>query len=56
MTHQCDQTTLDDKVFDYRRGELSEVDKLEFEAELEACPTCAARINALIDARAHLMD
>lgn len=43
--HHCD--TLRERAYDYRRGELSEVDRAMFEQELEQCPSCALYVERL---------
>lgn len=43
--HHCD--TLRERAYDYRRGELSEVDRAMFEQELEQCPACALYVERL---------
>lgn len=43
--HHCDM--LRERAYDYRRGELSEIDRAIFEQELESCPSCALYVERL---------
>ena len=45
--HDCPR--LRERVYDYRRGELSELERALFEQELASCPECAAALGRLIE-------
>ena len=45
--HACD--TVREMVFNYRRGELSELDEALFEESLDECPECARYVERILD-------
>ena len=49
MTRSHDCETIREMVFNYRRGELSELDAALFEESLLACHDCATYVGRIID-------